>query len=83
MRNWLHESIEISSKFILFLNGLTLQSDAKYLYVAQDWCDLFEAVVSRPENTNVKTKSVTAVEMGGAQTVTDVLAQTDSVLPIS
>ena len=83
MLNWLHESIEISSKFILFLNGLTLQRDAKYLYVAQDWCDLFEAVVSHHDNTNVKTKRVTAVEMGSAQTVTDVLAQTDSVLPIS
>ena len=59
------------------LDGLSWQKDAKYLYVARDPRDVFESMMSHQANTDVETERALAAEMGNAQTVSDLLAETD------
>ena len=59
------------------LDGLKWHSDAKYLYVARDPRDVFESMMSHPANTDIETERAFTAEIGNAQTVSDLLAESD------
>ena len=59
------------------LDGLKWHSHAKYLYVARDLRDVFESMMSHQANTDIVTERALAAEMGNAQTVSDLLAESD------
>lgn len=59
------------------LDGLRWHADARYLYVARDPRDVFVSMMNHQANTDVTVERALAAEMGQAQTVTDMLAETE------
>ena len=59
------------------LDGLKWHSDAKYLYVARDLLDVFESMMNHQANTDIETERARAAELGNAQTVSDLLAESE------
>ena len=59
------------------VDGLKWHSDAKYLYVARDPREVFESMLIHQANTDIETERALAAVLGNAQTVSDLLAESD------